>query len=262
MPFIDRDDGRTFFETVGEGPPLLLVAGIASDVASWAPIVPLLEQDFQLIMFDNRGAGRTEQDGAISAEDWIGDVMRVLDHLKIDEADIVGHSLGSMIASRAAVRAPNRFGKLVLSAASAIREPKALALMQEMSALYQSDMEPETWFRLLFQWLFAPPFFADPVQVTEAGKLAAAYEYCQSPEDFGRQVDGLAGMPELDASELSNETLLLLAEHDLMTPPNASIDSFAGAPNLKHQIIAGAGHSIHWDQPEAFADAVRDYLKS
>lgn len=262
MPFIERNDGRTYYEIAGEGPPLLLVAGIASDVASWAPVVPPLERHFQLILFDNRGAGRTEHGGAILAEDWIGDVTTVLNHLKIERADVVGHSLGSMIASRAAARTPDRFGKLVLSAETATREPKSLALLQEMAALYQSNMEPEAWFRLFFQWLFAPPFFADPAQVAEAGSLAAAYENCQSPADFARQVSALESMPELHVSTLSNETLLLLAEHDLMVPPAAGLASFAKAPKLKHQIISGAGHSVHWDQPAAFADAVIGFLKS
>lgn len=261
MAFVERGDARIYLEVVGEGPPLLLIAGIASDVASWAPVIPLLEQDFRLIMFDNRGAGRTEHGGSITAGDWIADAVAVLDHLSIEKADVIGHSLGGMIALRLAERSPDRTRRLIASATTADPEPKSRALLTEMAALYEGDMEAETWFRLLFQWLFAPPFFENPDQVTEAGRLAANYEFCQSPADFRRQVEAAATLPNLDVAAVVAKTLLLLGERDIMVTPQTSRASFSGLPNGREVVIPGSGHSVHWDQPEAFAEAVTGFLK-
>ncbi|MEZ5811161.1 MAG: alpha/beta fold hydrolase [Rhizobiaceae bacterium] len=261
MPFIDTKDARVHYDVTGEGPPLLLLAGIASDMASWTPVMPLLQPHFSLVTVDNRGAGRTEHSGAIDPADWIGDAIALLDHLGIAEADVVGHSMGGMIGLRLAARAPQRVRRLVVAATSGRPEAKSGALIGEMAALYEGGMEPETWFRLLFQWLFAPAFFEDPERVAEATRLSAAYEYRQSPADFRRQLDAVSRLDPLDIAAIRAETLLLLADLDVMVTPATSRASFAGMAKLTETVIADAGHSLHWDQPEAFATAVIGFLK-
>lgn len=262
MPYIQRDDAQVFFEIAGEGPPLLLIAGIASDIASWAPVAPLLAKNFQLIMFDNRGSGRTRDEGPINAADWVEDAISVLDNAKIEQAHVLGHSLGGMIGLRLAEKAPDRIAKLVAAATTANPEPKSAALMHDMALLYESGIPAEDWFRLLFHWLFAPPFFDKPQNVEQASQMAAAYEYCQSPVDFRRQVDAAATLQPIDVSTVKNKTLLLLAENDMMITPSVSRSSFAAAPNIRNVLIRGAGHSLHWDQPGAFAAAIDEFLKS
>lgn len=261
MPFLQQSGASVHYLVEGAGDPLVLIAGIASDQASWAPIVPLLADRYRLIMIDNRGCGQTEHSGPINPDDWSGDIIALLDHLEIAKTDIVGHSLGGMIGLRVATTAPERVGKMVLSATTAGPEPKSAALLQELMRLYESDLPPQDWFRLLFQWLFAPPFFADPATVTEAGRLAASYEFCQAPSDFRRQVEAAGNLSPVDPGAIDIATLLLLADQDVMVPPATSRQSFDGMPNLREQLIAEAGHSLHWDQPQAFADAVKDFCR-
>ncbi|MEX0343993.1 MAG: alpha/beta fold hydrolase [Rhizobiaceae bacterium] len=256
MPYLERNGARVYFETTGDGPPLLLIAGIASDVASWTPVVPLLEEKFRLILFDNRGCGRTEHEGPINPGDWVGDAAAVLDKAGAAQANVLGHSLGGMIALRLAEAAPERIGEMAICAAAANPEPKTHALLEEMVQLYESGMDAEAWFRLLFQWLFAPPFFADSEAVEEAGRAAAAYEFCQSPADFRRQFEAAAKFERLDGSAMAKPFSHLMGEHDLMVTVQMSRDAFADFRNVREIIIPGAGHSVHWDQPEAFADAV------
>ncbi len=260
MPYLERDDARIYFDTAGDGPPLLLLAGIASDVASWTPVVPLLEDKFRLIMIDNRGAGRTEHEGPIDPGHWVGDAVAVLDEAGIEQADVLGHSLGGMIALRLAEAAPERVGNLAICAATANPEPKTHALLDEMVQLYESDMEPEAWFRLLFQWLFAPPFFADREVVEEAGRAAAAYEFCQTPADFRRQFEASARFERLEPGAVAKPFSLMMGEHDVMVSKQIVRNSLSGFPVEREVIIAGAGHSVHWDQPTAFADAAKRFL--
>ncbi len=260
MPYLQRDDARIYYEVTGNGPPLLLIAGIASDVASWAPVVPLLQDEFRLIFFDNRGAGRTGHSGPIDPGDWAGDALALLDHLDIAAAGVVGHSLGGMIGLRLAQHAPDRVVRLVAAATTANPDKKSAALLQEMAALYESGIEPEAWFRLLFQWLFAPPFFADPAAVSEAARLSAAYAYCQQPADFRRQVEAVAKMNPADPAALETAIDLVVGDMDIMVPPEASRRSFAALPGVTEMVVEGAGHSLHWDRPQAFADAVKRSL--
>ena len=62
MPVLERDDLELHYEIEGDGPPLLMIAGMASDSASWAPLVPLLTPHFTLIRPDNRTTGRGIKD--------------------------------------------------------------------------------------------------------------------------------------------------------------------------------------------------------
>lgn len=261
MPYVSSDEAQIYFETTGEGPPLLLISGIASDVASWAPVVPMLAERFRLVMPDNRGAGRTQDDGPISPQDWIADCQAVLDHLEIDSAHVLGHSLGGMIAIRLALQVPERVDKLILCSTAPTQDEKALALMREMAALYESCIEPEAWFRILFQWLFAPPFFDDPEGVAAAAQLAADYEFRQSPANFRRQVEALPRFEEFNTTAIDRETLLVVAEHDLMIPPGLSQRSLEAVPGLRVQTLPGAGHSLHWDQPAGFCNIVIRFLE-
>ncbi len=260
MPFVQNNDARVYFEVAGEGPPLLLIAGIASDVASWAPIVPLLQDRFHLVMLDNRGAGRTESEGPIAPNDWIGDAIAVLDRIGIDRANVLGHSLGGMIGLRMAVAAPERIGNLVICAATSNPAPKTHALFGEMVTLYEGGMDRAAWFRLLFQWLFAPQFFADPSVVEEAAKAAVAYEFSQSPVDLRRQFEAVAGINRLNPVALSKPFGLILGERDLMVPLQTCRESFSGFQIGKETVIADAGHSVHWDQPERLANTVMSYF--
>ncbi|MHA7873204.1 MAG: alpha/beta fold hydrolase, partial [Hyphococcus sp.] len=87
MPDISVNGITLHYETAGSGPPLLLIAGFASDCASWAPVAPLLAKRFTLIMPDNRGCGRTRTHGRKVAIDAMADdCAALLDHLSIERA--------------------------------------------------------------------------------------------------------------------------------------------------------------------------------
>lgn len=260
MPYMNTGDAEVWYEVTGDGPPLLLIAGIASDVASWAPIVPALSERHRLILFDNRGAGRTRFEGVIKFDDIVGDTLKLLDFLDIGRTDVAGHSMGGMLALRLAEKEPQRVGRIVAAACTADPEAKSGSLLDELCGLYEREDDPAIFFRHLFHWLFAPPFFADPAVVSEAAQTAVTYEHRQSPGDLRRQISGLSGVKPLDPSKVEHETLLLLPELDLLVPPNMARNSLGGLPNTTETIVAGAGHSVHWDRPEEAVIAILDFL--
>ena len=189
MPQFERDGASIHYETAGSGPPLLLVAGIATDSASWRPLMPLLMPRFSLIMIDNRGAGRSTADGDLRIDDMIADCAALLDHLGIAQADVVGHSMGGLIAAGLAIRHPGHVRRLVTMTSAGNIGAKERTLFKDMARLYAGGMKAQTWFRLLFQWLFSEPFFANENNVAAAAEASAAYPFRQSPENFVRQTE-------------------------------------------------------------------------
>lgn len=257
MPQFQHSGATVHFETTGEGPPLLLIAGTASDSASWGPLLPLLAGR-QLIMPDNRGSGRTECDGPFEIDDIVEDTAALLDHLGIAEADLVGHSLGGMIGLRLAARHPRRIRRLVTLTSGNIPGAKERALFRDMERHYFT-MPPEDWFRLLFQWLFSAPFFTDEANIAAAAAASTAYPYRQSPENFARQVKAIDRMAAEDLRRIQCPVLAVAGSLDLLVPPAAVTSGHQGVRNFTLATFPAA-HSIHWEAPQAIADAINGFL--
>src|SRR2546422_8912476 len=104
-----------YYEVDGSGEPLLLIMGLGANATGWYAQIPALSKEYQVITFDNRGAGRSEKPNEPytmpqMAEDAIG----VLDTLGIGAAHVFGMSLGGMIAQELILRHPERVKTLIL----------------------------------------------------------------------------------------------------------------------------------------------------
>jgi pimeloyl-ACP methyl ester carboxylesterase len=258
MPQFEHDRTSVHYEIVGEGKPLLLVAGIASDGASWSPLLPLLAGR-QLILIDNRGSGRTKVDGPIELNEMANDCVALLDHLGLDTVDVVGHSLGGSIALDLAGRHPERVERLVTLSSGSISAATRV-LFHDMARLYFT-MVPQDWFRLLYQWLFSEPFFVEEANVAAAAEGSTSYPFRQSPGDFARQVAAIDRGRRLDLGLVRAPVLAVAGELDLLAPPKAVIAGHAGIPDVRHMIIADAAHSIHWEKPVETAGAITGFLR-
>jgi aminoacrylate hydrolase len=257
MPQFENQGASLHYEIVGEGEPLLLIAGIASDSASWGPLPPLLPGR-RLIMIDNRGSGRSKADGPLALEAMADDCAALLDHLGIGESDVVGHSLGGLLGLLLASRHPARVKRLATLASGTI-SAAGRVLFHDLARLYFT-MVPGDWFRLLYQWLFSEPFFSDERNVTAAALASTAYPYRQSPGDFARQVAAIDAFTALDRLAIRCPVLALAAEHDLLATPKAVEALHAGLGNVSFATITGAAHSVHWEKPAEVAAALNAFF--
>ena len=258
MPQFDHDRASIHYEVLGEGPPLLLIAGIASDSASWGPLLPLLGGR-TLILIDNRACGQTRVEGPVTLREMTDDCAALLMHLGLGAVDVVGHSLGGYIAFDLAARYPHQVRRLVTLTSGAI-SAAGRVLFRDMARLYFT-MVPQDWFRLLFQWLFSDPFFADEANVAAAAEGSSHYAHRQSPGDFARQVAAIDNAHAVDRAEIVAPILAVAGELDLLAPPRTVIASHAGIADVQYMTIAGAAHSIHWEKPAETAAAISDFLK-
>jgi aminoacrylate hydrolase len=257
MPQFERNSASLHYETAGEGEPLLLIAGIASDMASWGPLPPLLGGR-RLITIDNRGSGQSKVEGPLAIEDMADDCAALLDHLGLEAADVAGHSLGGLIGLLLASRHPGKVRRLATMTSGTI-SPAARVLFRDMARLYFT-MVPQDWFRLLYQWLFSAPFFADERNVAAAAEASTAYPHRQSPGDFARQVAAIDRLEPIDLSSVRAPVLALWAEHDLLAPKAAVESLHRSVPDLRLAGIGGAAHSVHWEKPAEVAAALNGFF--
>lgn len=257
MPEFQHNRASVHYEVVGKGSTLLLIAGSASDGASWGPLRPLLGGR-RLILIDNRGSGRTKVEGPIEIVEMAEDCVALLDHLGLEAVDVVGHSLGGALGLLLASRHPTRVRRLVTMGAAPF-SPASRVLFHDLARLYFT-MVPQDWFRILYQFLFSDPFFADEARVAGAAEASTVYPFRQSPGDFARQVAALDRMEPIDFGAVACPTLAIAGELDVLARPSAVAAMHAAIRDHRMTTIAGSAHSIHWEKPAEAAAAINEFL--
>ena len=120
MPITALEETDLYYESRGEGEPLVLVPGFASGAWSWRWQAEGLANDFRVITFDPRGVASSKlNDGAnVSIERIADDIASLLDELGIEAAHVLGISFGGFVAQEFALRHPGKLKKLILASTS------------------------------------------------------------------------------------------------------------------------------------------------
>src|SRR5258708_38029250 len=120
MPYEKINDIQMYYEIHGDGEPLVLIVGLGTDISQWDGIICCLGQKYKALAFDNRGAGSTDKpDTSYSIEMMAHDTAGLMQTLGIEQAHILGISMGGRIALALALRHPKSVKKLVLVSTSA-----------------------------------------------------------------------------------------------------------------------------------------------
>ncbi|MBC8443896.1 MAG: alpha/beta fold hydrolase, partial [Deltaproteobacteria bacterium] len=119
MPTLTANNCQLYYDIHGDGDPLVLIMGLRRNVEWWYRQIPSLSEHFRVIVFDNRGAGRSDKPNMeysirLFAEDTAA-LMAVLD---IPDASILGVSMGGYIAQELAINHPDRVRKMILGCTS------------------------------------------------------------------------------------------------------------------------------------------------
>lgn len=116
MAFVDRPDARIYWNSLGEGEPVVLVMGLGCSSAMWFRVAPQLARTHRVILLDNRGSGQTRVRNALvhRVQNMAADVAAVLDAAGEARAHVVGFSMGGMISQQFSIDFPSRLRSLTL----------------------------------------------------------------------------------------------------------------------------------------------------
>lgn len=117
MPFLNRDGSDIYYETHGEGAPLLFCSVTGLDHQAWKfHQVPEFSRDHKIILFDYRGTGKSSKRvEKYSIKMFTDDAAAILGHLKVEPAIVCGHSMGGVVAQLLALDYPSNVKKLILA---------------------------------------------------------------------------------------------------------------------------------------------------
>ena len=250
---VGAGDVELWVERRGQGPDVLLIAGLGDPAEAWQPQLDGLPDRYRLTAFDNRGAGRTPMpDGPLSAATMADDAAALLRALEVPIAHVAGFSMGSAIAQELALRHPEVVGSLVLVSTYARADALWRSQLNFWRWLPEVAPSERAFFEGFFTWVYTPRAHADG-SVDQIVEEAMAFPHQQSLEAFQAQVDVCLTHDTADRlSQIGAPTLVLAGEFDTILPPRFGQAVAAAIPNARFEVMPGEAHQPFQEVPDEF----------
>ncbi|MFH1407352.1 MAG: alpha/beta hydrolase [Candidatus Omnitrophota bacterium] len=263
MPRVKLNTISLYYEIHGRGHPVLLISGLNSDNASWAGVYGKLAKHFRVIVFDNRGSGRSDTSKKkYSIRKMADDAIGLLEHLEIKKCHVIGHSMGGYIAQELAIYYPERVGKLILAATASVSSARNNALFNDFLKRFEKDRDNEALMRLWTYWSFSPKAFERKNFIATFIKNASAYPYLQSAKGFKGQVDAMASFNACAGiKNIKAKTCVIIGGDDILVYPQESMKLAKGIKGSVFEEIKDTGHCVHVENPDAFTSKVVRFLR-
>lgn len=249
-----------YYEVHGDGEPLLLVMGLGSDMAGWMFQIHEFSKEYRVIVFDNRGVGRTDApDAPYSIAMMADDTVGLMDTLGIEIAHVLGISMGGFVGQEIALRHPRRVKSLVLAATGTHVDARAAYLLDLWRRMLAANRE--LYIRETLPWLFTDAMFENHRVVESMIKMRLSYPYSQPSHAFGRQADACLSFDSRGrAGSITSPTLVIVGEHDILFPVDLSEELAAAIGGAELAVLEGGGHGFPIEIPEAFNKSVLSFL--
>jgi 3-oxoadipate enol-lactonase len=258
MPYADNSGTKLYWEEHGSGDPILMIMGLSFTLDMWFRIKPVLSKHYRLILFDNRGVGRSDTPrGPYSMRQMADDAAAVMSAAGVSSAYVMGASMGGMIAQELALRYPTRVRALLLGCTSGGALGSKLPHFRRLPITIGSAKTFEER-----EWLFSPLIYADSTPKERiAEDIQVRLAYPQLRAGFLSQFAAILTwssyrrLPEIQAP-----TLVMHGDEDRLVPIENGLRVARRIPRAQFVKVPGAGHVISTDQPDLVDDAVLRFL--
>jgi 3-oxoadipate enol-lactonase len=249
-------------ERRGEGEPLLLIQGMGANSAHWGePFLADLERDFELILYDHRGIGRSGPlTGDVTTADLASEALALLDALALERTHVLGFSLGGMVAQELALVAPERIASLVLAATSAggtQSKPTSGEVVQALTAAVLSG-DRERVLKTGFGLVVSKTYAADAANYATFAAVAR-----ERPATIQTLMEQQAAIVAHDTYArlrgMRVPTLVIHGTDDQMLSWINGDLIASLIPGARLETFEGVGHLVYWEQPERTARLVREH---
>ena len=235
------------------GAPVVLIHGYTDSARDWVPLIPFLDKDRRLLVIDIRGHGLSDKpDCCYTRFDFAYDVKLLLDTLHIEHADIVGHSLGSIIAQTFAELWPERARSVTLIASTAQSPHFDFSPIRQL----REPIDPESPFMKAW-WSSPNPVDPDLLRLARNDSARIPVRVWWAILDQAISDDSLRAM----LNRITAPTLLIWGSEDFIMKPEDRQSLIDALPKAQVHIFKGLGHNPFWEVPVAVARVVNAFIK-
>jgi 3-oxoadipate enol-lactonase len=250
---VAHDGEKIYAEATGVGEPIVLCHGLGGNHAIWWQQIEAFAQGHRVITWDQRGFGNsTAHSGRTGIAEAAGDLIAVLDALQLPRAHLVGQSMGAFVALRAALDHPDRALSLLLSTTLAGADPRhTRALHAAVPDRPRRDRHP----------VVSADFSRAQPDLVVLYNLISSFG---AKPPAAEMVDAMAShrFGDDELASLALPTLFVAAANDQICPPPVMRNAAARIPHAKVHVLPGATHSVFYEQPGAWTEAVLGFVDS
>src|ERR687898_886286 len=261
------------YKRFGQGKPILFISGTSQTKDAWEPTLlsELAATNHTVIVFDNRGIGETTVGTKpFSIEQFANDTAGLLDTLQIEKADVFGASLGSFVAQELTLNYPLKVDRLILHATYCGGSEAVYASGQAFESIMTlsspqilRNMTAEQQAMILAQIMFPPEWLNQHPEILNT-VIQLAPSRSASPEIIQQQ--GFASGTWKGScdrlSGITQPTLLIVGDQDLLIPSANSVMMAQRIPNSWLVIIQGTGHGMMLQVPNEFSAIIQTFLET
>ena len=246
MPVFRHGDVHLAYDVQGDGPPLLLIAGLGLNAGVWQGVLPLLQDRYTVITFDNRGTGSSSvPPGPWTIDQMADDTAALVRDLALGPVAAVGWSLGGSVLQSLLIRHGDVLDRAVLLNAFPSYTGLQHGWLDCLLALRAGCVDPHALAMFGMAWSFTPRFLTDHEGVADFARLALADPRPTGFEGFAAQAHGLRRYDSrADLHRVRTPTLVLTGAEDVLTPPSQSIEIAEGIPGAHLRILPRGGHAM------------------
>lgn len=244
-----------YYEVNGSGYPVVLLTG-GADVRNWKYVTPLLARHFKVIAYDGRGTGKSPS--PLEDVNHLEDLLSLLDHLEINQATLIGHSMGGQIATEFALNYPDRVSNLILLAPGLSEFSYSTEFLENMKLVQEAAPDVDKMVDLLLK---------GPSYRVVRGSPHRNLMVQLLQHHMNRMLEWPAVKmiwPQQQAierlGELKPSTLLIIGKED--SPDNLRVANyFRKHSNAEVTEIPDADHMLNLTHSETLYRLINEYLK-
>lgn len=229
--FATTNGVQMYYESYGEGSPLLLLHGYTGSSLQWQPFISAFAQHFQVIVPDLRGHGRSlDPTNQFTLAQATQDIFALLEHLQINQCQGIGCSAGGCILQYMSTEQPNRLEAMILESSGSYFST------QTRSALYAWADSDDT-----------------ALAANQHHHIHGLSQMRALVKQLPKIVDDYGVHPP-DVSKFVAKTLIVLGDRDALYSVQMAVELYMSLANAYLWIIPGGQHACIVDHPEKYAD--------
>ncbi len=247
------------------GPAVVLIHGYTDNARDWVPMLPYLSKRYRLILVDIRGHGQSSKpECCYTRLDFAYDIKLLLDALDVRKADIVGHSLGSIIAQTFAEYWPERTAHVVLIASTGgsppdrPKKPPQFDFAAEIRKL-KDPIDADSPFMIAW-WDSPTPVDPDFIRRQRKDAAGIPLRVWLAVLDQALPANNVFGDLQATLPRLKAPALLIWGSKDPIMEEEVRQSLRDALPSAKVKIFDGLGHNPFWEDPRGVALVINSFL--